>query len=649
VRQDQFLDVVDESVAHALFDEACAHVTPGRERVALRAARGRVLAEQVRAPVDVPGFDRSNVDGFAVRAADTFGAEELEPVRLVLDDVRIAAGRTAPDDYELAAGHAALIATGGALPRGADAVVMIEYTTAPGDGHVVLERAAVPGGHVAFAGTDIGRGEIVLRAGDSLSSRETGLLAAVGVAEVTVVRRPRVAVLSTGDEVRAPGEPLALGEVYDSNLRILADAVAEEGGLAIEAGIVPDDASRLAARLRELIGDADLVLLSGGTSKGAGDLNYRVVEALAEELPDSDGILVHGVALKPGKPICLAVVGATPVVILPGFPTSAVFTFHEFVAPLIRRLACRRDEEAASVDAVAPMRIPSVVGRTQYTLVDLVEGPSGVAAYPLGAGSGSVSAFSRADGFLRIPHDEEFVAAGEHVRVRLIGDAARPADLVAIGSHCVGLDRLLGLVAGDGHRTKSIAVGSRGGLRALERGEGDVAGVHLLDEETGIYNASFLPAGVVTLGGYGRLQGVVFRSGDERFRGAVDAAEIVRRAAASGARMVNRNQGSGTRVLIDALLRDADVVAPQEGRHTQARSHHAVAAAVAQGRSDWGVTLDVLAQSNGLAFLPLREERYDVVVREKRLARPAVVRLRELLGSEAGRSALRELGFVPGD
>jgi len=649
VRQEQFLDVVDEAVAHARFDEACAHIVVATERVALERALGRVLAADVTSPVDVPGFDRSNVDGFAVRAADTFGAEELAPVRLVLDDVRIAAGGPAPAEYEVATGHAALIATGAALPRGADAVVMIEHTTPGDDGAIVIERAVVPGGRVAFAGTDIGRGEIVLRAGTVLTSRETGLLAAVGVAGLDAVRRPRVAILSTGDEVRAPGAALAMGEVYDSNQRILADAVAEAGGVAVECGIAPDDEVELATRMRALIADADLVLLSGGTSKGAGDLNYRVVETLAAELPDSPGILVHGVALKPGKPICLAVVAATPVVILPGFPTSAVFTFHEFVAPLIRRLAGRRDEESPTVSAVAPLRIPSVVGRTQYTLVDLVEGPHGLAAYPLGAGSGSVSAFSRADGFVRIPHDEEYVKAGARVRVRLLGDSARPADVVAIGSHCVGLDRLLGLVAADGHRTKSIALGSRGGLRALERGEGDIAGVHLLDEETGIYNTSFLPEGVVVLGGYGRLQGVVYRTADARFDGAVDAIEIVSRAARGGARMVNRNQGSGTRVLIDALLRDAGVTEAQDGRHTQAKSHHAVAAAVAQGRADWGVTLDVLAEANGLAFLPLREERYDLVAREDSVARPGVARLRAILVSATGRAALRELGFVADD
>ncbi len=647
MRQRQFLHVVGEAEAHGRFDAACAHLAPRTARTPLATALGRVAARDVRAAVDVPGFDRSNVDGFAVRAVDTFGAEELAPVPLVLDDVRIAAGVPAPAGYALAAGHAALIATGGALPRGADAVVMIEHTVAE-DGVVRVGSASVPGQHVAWAGTDIGRGEIVLRAGAMLTSRETGLLAAVGVAALDVVARPRVAVLSTGDEVRPPGVPLASGEIYDSNARILCDAVTECGGDPTMAGIVADDEALLLARLRDLVTEADVVLLSGGTSKGAGDVNYRVVERLAAEVAGSPGIVVHGVALKPGKPICLAVVGPTPVVILPGFPTSAVFTFHEFAAPLIRRLAGRGEETAATIEAIVPLRIASVVGRTQYTLVDLVAGDRSLAAYPLGAGSGSVSAFSRADGFVRIAQEDEYVDAGTRVTVRLIGARARPADLVAVGSHCVGLDHLLGLVEERGLRTKSIQVGSEGGLRALARGEGDVAGVHLCDEKSGAYNTPFLPDGVVVLGGYGRLQGIVFRAGDARFAGAATAEDVVRRAAASGARMVNRNAGSGTRVLIDALLRGAGVGAAQDGCHTQARSHHAVVAAVAQGRADWGVTLDVLARESGLAFLPLREERYDIVAREAHLARPAVAALRELLHDDGVRGALCALGLVVG-
>jgi len=643
VRQEQFLDVVDERTAHARIDAACSHLAPQAESVPLRDALGRVLAADVAAPVDVPAFDRSDVDGFAVRAAGTFGAEELTPVRFAVAPVRLAAGAAPPADFEVSGGVAAQIATGGVLPRGADAVVMVEHTRPDGDGLLVLHSVA-PGAHVSFAGSDLGRGEVVLRAGSLLTSRETGMLAAVGVAEVRAWRRPRVSILSTGDEIRAPGEPLAAGQIYDSNQRILADAVREMGCVADERGIRPDDESALAEGVAAALdgGAADVILLSGGTSKGAGDLNYRVVERLAAERKGSAGIVVHGVALKPGKPICVAVVGRTPVVVLPGFPTSAIFTFHEFVAPLLRRLGGRPEEEGAVVDAVAPVRVPSAVGRTDYQLVDLVPGRGGLAAYPIGAGSGSVSAFSRADGFVRVPQDVEYVAEGERLHVRLLGRGVRPADLVAIGSHCVGLDRLLGLVAARGLRVKSISVGSHGGLGALARGEGDVAGTHLLDAESGAYNRAFLPRGVRLLRGWARRQGLVFRRGDPRFEGR-DVAGFVEAAKADGVRMVNRNAGSGTRVLLDGLLGGAKPA----GHVHQARSHHAVAAAVAQGRADWGMTLDVLAEAHGLGFVFVREEEYDLAVREAAWERPAVAVLREVLASEAGRDELRAAGFVP--
>lgn len=652
MKQEQFLDVVDERTAHARIEAACAHLAPRSERVALCDALGRVLADDVRAPVDVPGFDRSDVDGFAVRASDTFGAEELAPVRLGIGAVRLAAGTAPPEGFELPARTAVQIATGGVLPRGADAVVMVEHTVMAephriDGGTLAVLHAVAPGAHVAFAGGDLGRGEVALRRGTELTSRETGILAALGVASVDVVVRPRVVVLSTGDELRPPGEPLPPGAIYDANARILADAVREAGAVADERGRVGDDAAALTAALRSLLAERpppDVIVLSGGTSKGAGDINHTCVAALARDVPSSPGIVVHGVALKPGKPLCFAVVGTCPVVVLPGFPTSAVFTFHEFVAPLLRRLGRRREDAAESVEAAMPVRVPSAIGRTDYTLVNLVPGDRGLAAYPIGAGSGSVSAFARADGFVRIPQDAEFLPEGARVAVRLLGRGLRAADLTVIGSHCTGLDALLGELAGRGFVVKSVVVGSKGGLAALARGEGDVAGTHLLDARTGEYNRAFLPDGAVLVRGWARRQGFVHRRGDPRFEGiGADAfAEAVRR---SGVRMVHRNAGSGTRALLDAFLGDARPA----GWHHQAKSHHAVAAAVAQGRADWGMTLDVLADASGLAFTFVRDERYDLAVAASRADRPGVRALLDLVASAEGRAILRDAGFRADD
>jgi putative molybdopterin biosynthesis protein len=643
VKQRQFLDVVDEAVAHQRFTQACAGLEPHTEKVGLASALGRVLADDVMALVDVPAFDRSNMDGFAVRAADTFGAEELAAVSLRVADLTLEAGVAPPEGFEVKPGRAVSIATGGVIPRGADAVLMVEHTEPSASG-IRVTHSVVPGGNITFAGSDIGRGEVVLRRGTLLGSRETGILAAVGADRVTVVRRPRVAIVSTGNEIVEPGRALSVGQVFDSNQRILLDAVAELGCDAVPGGIIPDDERLLETALHAMLAGehaADVVLLSGGTSKGEGDINATVVHRLAEQFPGSPGVLVHGVALKPGKPILLAVVAGKPVVVLPGFPTSAIFTFHEFVVPLLRRLSGLPSATSGVVDAVVPMRVTSVPGRTEYSLVDLVEGMDGPAAYPLGAGSGSVTAFARADGFLRIPADVEYLEQGSRVTVRLLHPEIRLADLTAIGSHCIGFDHLLGLLTDRGFRVKMVPVGSTGGLTAVGRGEADVAGIHLMDEATGEYNTPFLPPGVRLLAGYRRRQGIVFRRGDPALD--VDDDAALRAALRRGtSRMVNRNPGSGTRVLIDRLLAGYR----PEGYLHQARTHYAVAAAVEQGRADWGVTLDTVAAAAGLEFRFLQDEQFDFAIPASRWEKPAVAALRELLADPGAVAALALLGFA---
>jgi len=640
--QRQFLEVVDEDVAHSAFQRACAHLTPATELVPLENALGRVLGEDVVARIDVPGFDRSNVDGYAVHAVDTYGAEELDPVMLAVSPVTLAAGDAPPEAFEAPPATATQIATGGVVPRGTDAIVMVEYTEPVADG-IAVSRSVAPGTNISFAGSDIGRGDTILRRGLVLTSRDTAVLAAVGVADVTVVVRPRVAVLSTGDEIVPPGSEPAIGQVLDSNRPMLLDAVRELGCEPVSAGIVPDDVAAVESTLERLISGpdpVDVVLLSGGTSKGEGDINSDAIHRLAERLPNSPGIVIHGVALKPGKPILLAVVASRPVVVLPGFPTSAVFTFHEFVAPLLRRLSGIPEDAAHSVQAIAPLRITSVPGRAEYSLVDLVEGSDGLAAYPLGAGSGSVTAFGRADGFIRIPATTEYVEEGADVTVRLLSEQLRTHDLVVVGSHCVGLDFLLGLLADEGYRVKSIPVGSTAGLSALGRGEGDVGGTHLLDAETGIYNEPFLPPGVRLIPGYNRRQGLAYRAGDPAFTG-VDGDALLDEIRSDRHRMVNRNPGSGTRILIDQLL---DGSKPPGYLH-QVKTHNGVSAAIEQRRADWGMTLETVAKAAGLGFHFVANERYDFAVTEDRWDRPAAIALRHLLEDPSVRIELANRGF----
>jgi putative molybdopterin biosynthesis protein len=640
--QEQFLQVLDRDEAERRF-QAAVDVTPrGVEHIPIDAALGRVLAADVVSPVDVPSFDRSNVDGFAVVSDNTFGASEEVPRQVQLAEETVHTG-VVPRTV-VRSGVTVPIATGGMMPRGADAVVMVEHAHVRG-GDLLVTRAVTPGSGVSFAGTDITAGETVLRRGQCLTSRDTGVLAAIGVARVDVWHKPIVAILSTGDEIIAPGEPMEPAKVYDSNAQILSDAVRELGGEPMRLGIVGDDVTALRERLQQAIASADVVLLSGGTSKGAGDVSYRVVAELTDP-----GIVAHGVALKPGKPICLAATHGIPVVVLPGFPTSAIFTFHEFVAPLIREKAGRRAENQATVTARLAVKVNSEIGRTEYLLVSLVEtadaqtGKKSLAAYPMGQGSGSVTTFSRADGFTTIGRHEEIVEAGTSIDVRVLGNELQLADLVVIGSHCIGLDYLLGELQQRGVRSKFLAVGSTAGLEAAKRGQCDVASIHLLDLKTGQYNRPFLTNAMDLVPGYGRVQGVVYRHGDARFEGrsASDAVATARRDPSCV--MVNRNQGSGTRVLIDRLLEGEKPA----GYPVQPRNHHAVAAAVLQGRADWGVTLQTIASNAGLGFLPLQEERFDFVVPKSRANRQGVLAFRALLAEVATQDALARLGMTIG-
>ena len=640
-RQEQFLEVVSAEEASARF---ARHIDlsplPG-ETVALSAALGRVLASDIAAPIDVPPFDRANVDGFALRSADTLGASAGAPRRLRLNGEVIVCGH-APA-IEVAPGTASPIATGGVIPRGADAVVMIEDTELSEDEKapaIEVRRAVGPGQFISYAGSDIARDETVLRRKTVLSSREIGMLAACGIAEIDVVRKPKVAVLSTGDELIEPGDAIGPARVYDSNGAILVAAIAEAGGEAVAFGALADNESVIEAAMRKALATCDMVVMSGGTSKGAGDLSHRVVAKLG-----SPGVLVHGVALKPGKPLCLAVIDGKPLAVLPGFPTSAIFTFHTFVAPVIRARAGLPPEAARTVEADVPMRITSELGRKEFVLVALVEGESGPVAFPLAKGSGAVTSFSQADGFLEIDALASALDAGTRARVTLIAREARAPDLVVMGSHDVALDIVLGALVERGFSARAIAVGSLGGVAAVERGECDLAPVHLLDPNNDRYNVHLVRPGLALVKGWTRMQGFVHRAGDARFAG-LGAAQALHVALADRAcLMVNRNAGAGTRVLIDRLLAGAR----PPGYSNQPRSHNAVAAAVAQGRADWGIAIEPVARLYGLGFLPIAPEDYDFLLRESRRERPAVAAFLGALRDEAVREKIRALGMQIGE
>jgi molybdenum cofactor synthesis domain-containing protein len=634
VDQDQFLTILSREDALARFEAALFPRATLSEPRPLAGALGYALAQDIVAPIDVPPFDRANVDGFAVRAADLGAAGEATPVRLLLNDEVIACG-TAPTRPVLS-GTATAIATGGPVPRGADAIVMVENSQPAGFRAIEIRRAASPGQFVSYAGSDIARGEALLRAGTLIGSREIGMCAACGIAEVKVTRRPRVAVISTGDELVQPGLPLRPAAIHDSNGAIVTAAVNENGGDATFLGAIADDEAKLEAAMRQALANSDMLVLSGGTSKGAGDVSHRIIARLGKP-----GIIAHGVALKPGKPLCLAVCDGKPVVILPGFPTSAMFTFHDMIVPVLRRMAGLPPRSDAKVTATVPVRIASELGRTEFVMVSLVEGDDGLIAYPTGKGSGAITSFAQADGFLKVEALADQMPAGTAAEVTLFTPHLRVPDLVIVGSHCTGLDLVTAPLSRAGLSVRSIAAGSLGGLAAARRGECDFAPIHLFDEKTESYNTPFLSPGLELVPGWRRMQGIVFRAGDARFEGLTAQAAVAASLADPGCIMVNRNQGAGTRILIDRLLGDAR----PDGYWNQPKSHNAVAAAIAQHRADWGMTIAPVARETGLGFIPLAEEHYDFAVVTARKARPAVQAFLLALASEESRAALAQAGF----
>ena len=604
----------------------------GVERVPLLDAPGRILAEDVYARIDHPPFDRSLVDGYAVRAEDVYEADEENPVELK----RIGAIEIGEKpETSVGRGECVEISTGAPIPAGADAVVMIEYTSQSGD-RIKVFRAAKPGENIAQTGSDITAGDLLIRKGGRLTVREIAVLAAAGYREVEVYKAPKAAVFSIGGEIAPPGRSLDLGQVYDVNGYSITLLLRELGVRADYLGILPDDEKAIMARLSEALRSYDLLVTSGGTSAGLRDLVYKVFEKLGE-------VLVHGVRIKPGKPTVLGFAHDGKLMVgLPGFPLSSIMAFTVVVKPILQKLLGLEEPREHSIEARIPFRIDAG-GRTHLIPVQLVETPDGLKAYPRLGDSGSVLAFLEADGFAIIPGERLYLDEGESIRVKLFGEF-KPASLTMIGSHCPAIDILLN-VAGI-RDAKIINVGSLGGWLALKRGEADVTGTHLLDEETMTYNLHMprrlgIEDEVEIYGGYIREIGLVTAPGNPK--GIRSFRDLLR----PDVTFVNRVKGSGIRTFIDLQLRKLGVENPEKtirGYSYQAKTHTAVAAAVAQGRADVGVAVGYVAEIYGLEFIPLAEEHYDLAVRRDRLYKEAVRMLLEALGS---RRFLEKLNAMP--
>lgn len=608
------------------------------ETVLLSECHDRILAEDVYSKVDVPGFDRASMDGYALKAADTWGADEEAPKTLMLIGIIHAGDRPA---IMISEGMAAEIATGAVMPAGANAVVMVENTDQQGTA-VNIRKAVTPGENVMHTGADVMMGELVLRKNTKLTPREVSVLAAVGLDGVPVYRKPVVAITSTGNEVSPPGTRLEPGQIYDVNAYAIGAGVEENGGVPLYCGIVRDAPEAFKDAVLEAAKKADIVLTSGSTSAGASDMMFSTVGSLGR-------VLVHGIKIKPGKPTIIGEAGGKPFIGLPGYPSSALTIFNEVVAPLIRHMSGRRGRAIKEVPARMALKVTAEGGREVLLPVGLLKEKDGLAAYPVEKGSGAVSALLDADGYVEIREDVRVMEEGERVNVRLFSDEIAFPDLLIIGSHCLGIDVITRMMAARGYTVRSINVGSTGGLRAIRKGIADAAGIHLLDE-SGVYNEPFVKdmPGAALVKGYVRGQGLIVAKGNPL--------HIKSLGDLPGKRFINRTKGSGTRTLLDLELKKLaeerhitlkSLIDSIPGYDVEAKTHSAVASAILTGKADAGLGIRTVADQNGLGFIPLRDEEYDFVLQKSRMDKPAVKAFLDVLNSDEFKKSIERLGYHP--
>ena len=594
--RDYYLSDIPLDEAIRKFDRALAeagalqHTAP--ERIPLDRANGRVTAEPVWAERSSPHYDAAAMDGVAVRAADTVGASETSPLKLTVGE------------------QAVWVDTGDPMPRDADAVIMVEDVQETDSETIEIYAPVSPYQHVRALGEDIAAAELVLPQSHRLRPHDLAACAAAGLTEVSVRIPPKVAIIPTGNELTPIGQSPKPGEIIEFNSLMLAAMVEEWGGVATRKAPVSDDFDLLVTAVSEAVSEADIVIVNAGSSAGAEDYTSKVVSHLGE-------LMVHGVAIKPGHPLVLGVVESKPVLGIPGYPVSAAVTCEKFLRPLIERMLGTSGQPRERTQALISRKVHSSLGEDEFLRVRLGRVGERTIAAPIQRGAGVVMSLVRADGIVTIPRFSEGVDAGEEVEVELL----RPIEsldstVVAIGSHDVTLD----LIASELRRVDprltlaSSNVGSLGGLLALRRGEAHIAGTHLLDEETGEYNVSFVRRYVqdedivlVTL--VHRVQGLIVPPGNPKSIESLD--DLTR----GDVRFVNRQRGSGTRVLLDYLLEQQGIASGDvSGYEREEFTHLAVAAAVAGDVVDVGMGVLSAARALGMDFVPLSTERYDLAI-----------------------------------
>lgn len=629
------------------------------ETVPVAEANGRITAAAVWAKLSAPHYHASAMDGYALRAQDTAGATETNPIRLTLVEE--------PDPEPVVARPVQPVNTGQPLPAWANAVVMIEHTQPVTDenGRSAIEiRASLPPWHhVRPMGEDMVATELVLPANHKLRPVDLGAIAGSGHATVSVYRQPRVAVIPTGSELvtveTAAAGDVRPGQIIEYNSMVLAAQVADWGGIPTRWEMVPDEFDAIRQAVQEAAKDHDLILLNAGSSAGSEDYTAHVVQSLGR-------LLVHGVAVRPGHPVILGMIepnadedttgkdinrqssianrqSPTPIIGVPGYPVSAALTGEIFVEPLLARWQGQPAYEPPTMPATLTRKIASHTGDDDFVRMAVGKVGDDVKATPISRGAGVITSLVRADGIVRIPRFSEGADAGSRVTVHLYRTPREiERTILAIGSHDLTLDLLAQFLAekSGGYRLASANVGSLGGLVALRRGECHLAGSHLLDPETGAYNESYvkryLPDQEVTLVTLvGREQGWIVPRGNPK------ALQTWADAARDDVRIVNRQRGAGTRVLLDYELQQRDIASEQiQGYSREEYTHLAVAAAVASGTADAGLGIRAAARALELDFVPLAHERYDLVIPQAQYESELLRPLLDLLYDDGFKTAV---------
>ena len=591
-----YLQDIPLNEASARYNDALSQanaLTPHEpERIPIQNALGRITAEPIWAARSVPHYDASAMDGVAVRSADTVGASETSPLALALPD------------------QAAWVDTGDPVPDEFDAVIMIEVVRRVDDSTIEIRSPVPPYNHVRPLGEDIVESELMLPQNHRLRPADLGACAAAGVTTIPVRPKPTVAIIPTGNELVDISDDPKPGDIVEFNSIVLASMLEEWGADPTRLPPVPDDPEVLRNAIAETVGQFDVVLVNAGSSAGTEDYTAGCIEELGD-------LIIHGVAIRPGHPIVLGVVQNKPVIGIPGYPVSAVIACELFVQPIVESRLGRPTDPDPVATATMTRRVHSPMGEDEFLRVRLGQVGDTLVATPLQRGAGVISSLVRADGIALIPRNSEGIEAGSDVQVRLLRpmpDIRRT--IVAIGSHDLILDLLAShLSERPGNPTLASAnVGSLGGLLAVRRGETHIAGSHLMDEETGEYNVSYMeryiPGRRVALVHLaGRTQGLM--TAPRNSPGVSSLSDL----ANPGVRFVNRQRGAGTRVLLDFKLRELGIPAESiSGYDREEYTHLAVAAAVQAGRADVGLGILPAARAMGLDFIPLFEEQYDLVI-----------------------------------